>query len=194
MLVINLKRLSRHVIAFLCILLIVYLVLHSRWYLRRVYPIHYKDIITQCSLKHDVDPFLITAVVRVESRFRPEAVSAKGAMGLMQVMPDTGNWIARELGIQGFDTEILYDPATNLDLGTWYLAFLLRECNGDLVCALAAYNAGRGNVSKWIQEKRWNGTEEDLDSIPFPETRDYVKKVLRLYNKYHEVYRGRWEE
>ncbi|MFY9454368.1 MAG: lytic transglycosylase domain-containing protein, partial [Bacillota bacterium] len=89
-----------------------------------MYPIHYKDIITQCSLKHDVDPFLITAVVRVESRFRPEAVSAKGAMGLMQVMPDTGNWIARELGIQGFDTEMLYDPATNLDLGTWYLAFL----------------------------------------------------------------------
>ncbi|MFY9536511.1 MAG: lytic transglycosylase domain-containing protein, partial [Bacillota bacterium] len=147
-----------------------------------------------CSLKHDVDPFLITAVVRVESRFRPEAVSAKGAMGLMQVMPDTSNWIARELGIQGFDTEMLYDPATNLDLGTWYLAFLFRECNGDLVCALGSYNAGRGNVSKWIEEKRWNGTEKDLDSIPFRETRDYVKKVLRLYNKYHEVYRGRWEE
>ena len=64
------------------------------------------------------------------------------------------------------------------------------------VCALASYNAGRGNVTKWIEEKRWNGngTEKDLDSIPFRETRDYVKKVLRLYNKYHEVYRGRWEE
>ena len=88
----------------------------------------------------------------------------------------------------------MYDHATNRDHDTWKLAFLLRECNGDLICALADYYAGRGNASKWIQEKRWNGTEEGLDSIPFPETRDYVKKVLRLYNKYHEVYRGRGEE
>ncbi|HHX26464.1 MAG TPA: lytic transglycosylase domain-containing protein [Firmicutes bacterium] len=162
--------------------------------MRRVYPIHYKDVITQYSLEHDVDPFLITAVIRVESRFRPQALSAKGARGLMQVMPDTGNWIAGELGIEEFDPEMLYDPITNLNVGTWYLAFLLREYGGDPVRTLAAYNAGRGNVSKWIEERRWSGGEGDVNSIPFLETREYVKKVLHLYRKYHEVYRGRWEE
>jgi len=120
-------------------------------------------------------------------------LSAKGARGLMQVMPDTGNWIAGELGIREFDPETLYDPMTNLKVGTWYLAFLRREYDGNLVLALAAYNAGRGNVSKWIGEQRWSGEEKDIDSIPFPETREYVKKVLHLYDKYREVYRGRWE-
>jgi len=191
--VVDLKRVARQILAFLGVLLAVYLLFHSRWYLRRVYPIHYKDVITRYSLEHDVDPFLVTAVIRVESRFRPEAVSAKGARGLMQVMPDTGKWIAGELGIGEFDPEMLYDPMTNLRVGTWYLAFLRREYSGDLVLTLAAYNAGRGNVSKWIQEKRWSGGEEDIDSIPFPETREYVKKVLHLYGKYREVYRGRWE-
>ncbi|NLB74081.1 MAG: lytic transglycosylase domain-containing protein [Firmicutes bacterium] len=175
-------------------MLIAYLIFHSRWYLRRVYPIHYKDIITQYSREHDVDPFLVTAVIRVESRFHPQALSAKGARGLMQVMPDTGNWIAGELGIGKFDPEMLYDPMTNLNVGTWYLAFLLREYRGDPVTALAAYNAGRGNVSKWIEERRWSGGEGDINSIPFPETREYVKNVLHLYRKYNEVYRGRWEE
>jgi soluble lytic murein transglycosylase len=192
--VVNLKRVARQILALLGMLLIVYLIFHSRWYLRRVYPIHYKDLITQYSLEHDVDPFLVTAVIRVESRFRPQALSAKGARGLMQVMPDTGNWIAGELGIEEFDPEMLYDPITNLNVGTWYLAFLLREYGGDPVRTLAAYNAGRGNVSKWIEERRWSGGEGDVNSIPFLETREYVKKVLHLYRKYHEVYRGRWEE
>lgn len=194
MFVVNLKRVARQILAFLGILLIVYLIFHSRWYLRRVYPIHYKNEITQYSLEHDVDPFLVTAVIRVESRFRPQALSAKGARGLMQVMPDTGNWIAGELGIREFDPDKLYDPITNLNVGTWYLAFLLREYGGDPVRTLAAYNAGRGNVSKWIEEGRWSGGEGDVNSIPFPETREYVKKVLHLHRKYHEVYRGRWED
>jgi soluble lytic murein transglycosylase len=91
-----------------------------------------------------------------------------------------------------YDLEMLQDPSTNLKLGTWYLAFLRQEYGGDLVLTLAAYNAGRGNVSKWVKEDGWAGGE-DIDSIPFPETREYVKKVLRLYDKYREVYRGRWE-
>ncbi len=194
MFVVNLRRVARQILAFLGIMLVIYLIFHSRWYLRRVYPIHYKDIITQYSLEHDLDPFLVTAVINAESRFHPEAVSVKGARGLMQVMPDTGNWIAGELGIGEFDPEMLYNPVTNLKVGTWYLAFLLREYGGDPVLAVAAYNAGRGNVNKWINDQRWSGGEGDINSIPFGETREYVKKVLHLHRKYHEVYRGRWEE
>ena len=192
MFVVNLRRFARLLLAFIGVMLVAYLIFHSRWYLKRVYPIHYKDIITQYSLENDVDPFLVTAVIRVESRFRPEAVSPKGARGLMQVMPDTGKWIAAELRMREYDLEMLSDPSTNLKLGTWYLAFLRQEYGGDLVLTLAAYNAGRGNVSKWVKEDGWAGGE-DIDSIPFPETREYVKKVLRLYDKYREVYRGRWE-
>ncbi|HXL04724.1 MAG TPA: lytic transglycosylase domain-containing protein [Bacillota bacterium] len=194
MFVVNLRRVGRQMLLIFGIMLVIYLIFHSRWYLKRVYPIHYKDIITQYSLENEVDPFLITAVIRVESRFHPEAVSPKGARGLMQVMPDTGKWIAGELGIGEFDSEMLYDPMTNVRVGTWYLAFLLREYRGDPVLTLAAYNAGRSNVNKWLDDQRWSGGEEDINSIPFAETREYVKKVLRLYRKYHEVYRGRWEE
>ncbi len=193
MFVVNLRRVARQILAFLGILLLVYLFFNSRWYLERVYPIHHRDIITQYSLENDVDPFLVVAVIRVESRFHPQAVSAKGARGLMQVMPDTGQWIAGELGIEDFAPEMLYDPTTNLKVGTWYLALLKREYGGDLALTLAAYNAGRGNVSKWIEEQRWTGREEDINCIPFPETREYVKKVLRLYDTYRKVYRGRWE-
>jgi soluble lytic murein transglycosylase len=190
--VVNLRRFARLLLAFIGVMLVAYLIFHSRWYLKRVYPIHYKDIITQYSLENDIDPFLVTAVIRVESRFRPEAVSPKGARGLMQVMPDTGKWIAAELRMGKYNLEMLQDPSTNLKLGTWYLAFLRQEYGGDLVLTLAAYNAGRGNVSKWVKEDGWAGGE-DIDSIPFPETREYVKKVLRLYDKYREIYRGRWE-
>ena len=193
MYVVNLRRVARKILAFLGMLLIIYLFFNSRWYFERVYPIHHKDIIRQYSLENDMDPFLVAAVIRVESGFHPKAVSAKGARGLMQVMPDTGRWIAGELGMEEFDPEMLYEPTVNLKVGTWYLAFLRREYDGDLPLTLAAYNAGRGNVNKWIEEQRWTGREEDLDCIPFPETREYVKKVLRLYDKYRKVYRGRWE-
>ncbi|NLS44736.1 MAG: lytic transglycosylase domain-containing protein [Firmicutes bacterium] len=194
MFVVNLKRGIRYVLVFLGILLSVYLVLQSRWYLKKVYPIHYKDVITQYSLENDMDPFLIASVIYVESRFRPKALSVRGAKGLMQVMPETGRWIADELGIGGFEPEMLYEPMMNLRVGTWYLSLLRQEYNGDLIIALASYNAGRGNVKKWIDEKQWTGEKEDIDNIPFPETREYVKKVLYIYDKYRYVYRECWEE
>jgi len=170
----------------------VYLFFHSKWYLERAYPTPYKDLVTQYCAEHNVDPFLVTALMRVESRFRPHVVSEKGARGLMQVMPDTGRWVAEELGIDGFDPEMLHDPRVNLRIGTWYLASLEREFGGDKVLVLAAYNAGRGNVRKWLDTSRWTGRIEEIESIPFPETREYVRKVLSLYEAYVRVYDGQW--
>lgn len=192
MAVISLRRAARWALTFLGVLLGLYLFFHSRWYLERAYPTPYKDLVTQYCAEHNVDPFLVTALMRVESRFRPHVVSEKGARGLMQVMPDTGRWVAQELGMDRFDPEMLHDPRVNLRIGTWYLASLEREFGGDKVIVLAAYNAGRGNVRKWLDTTRWTGRIEEIDRIPFPETRDYVRKVLRLYETYVRVYDGRW--
>ncbi|MDI6638401.1 MAG: lytic transglycosylase domain-containing protein [Bacillota bacterium] len=192
MAVISLRRAARWALTFLGVLLGLYLFFHSRWYLERAYPTPYKDLVTQYCAEHNVDPFLVTALMRVESRFRPHVVSEKGARGLMQVMPDTGRWVAQELGMDRFDPEMLHDPRINLRIGTWYLASLEREFGGDKVIVLAAYNAGRGNVRKWLDTTRWTGRIEEIDRIPFPETRDYVRKVLRLYETYVRVYDGRW--
>lgn len=192
MAVISLRRAARWALTFLGVLLGLYLFFHSRWYLERAYPTPYKDLVTQYCAEHNVDPFLVTALMRVESRFRPHVVSEKGARGLMQVMPDTARWVAQELGMDQFDPEMLHDPRINLRIGTWYLASLEREFGGDKVIVLAAYNAGRGNVRKWLDTTRWTGRIEEIDRIPFPETRDYVRKVLRLYEMYVRVYDGRW--
>lgn len=192
MTVINLRRAARWALVVLAALLCIYLFLHSRWYLGWAYPVPYRDLITQYCAEHNVDPFLVTAIIRVESRFRPRAVSEKGAKGLMQVMPDTGRWAAQELGIDRFQPEMLHDPGVNLRIGTWYLASLGREFGGDKVIVVAAYNAGRGNVRKWLEAERWTGRKEEIDRIPFPETRDYVRKVLTLYERYRQVYEGRW--
>lgn len=192
MAVISLRRAARWALTFLGVLLGLYLFFHSRWYLERAYPTPYKDLVTQYCAEHNVDPFLVTALMRVESRFRPHVVSEKGARGLMQVMPDTGRWVAQELGMDRFDPEMLHDPRINLRIGTWYLASLEREFGGDKVIVLAAYNAGRGNVRKWLDTTRWTGRIEEIDRIPFPETRDYVRKVLRLYETYVRIYDGHW--
>lgn len=192
MAVISLRRAARWALTFLGVLLGLYLFFHSRWYLERAYPTPYKDLVTQYCAEHNVDPFLVTALMRVESRFRPHVVSEKGARGLMQVMPDTARWVAQELGMDRFDPEMLHDPRINLRIGTWYLASLEREFGGDKVIVLAAYNAGRGNVRKWLDTARWTGRIEEIDRIPFPETRDYVRKVLRFYETYVRVYDGRW--
>lgn len=192
MVVVSLRRAARWALTFLGVLIGVYLFFHSRWYLERAYPTPYRDLVTRYCAEHNVDPFLVTALMRVESRFRPHVVSEKGARGLMQVMPDTGRWVAQELGMDRFDPQMLHDPGVNLRIGTWYLASLEREFGDDRVVVLAAYNAGRGNVRKWLDSSRWTGRAEEIDCIPFPETRDYVRRVLRLYEAYVRVYDGRW--
>ncbi len=125
----------------------------------------YGSQIWRTSQKHDVDGLLVAAIVEAESRFRPGAVSPKGAVGLMQLLPSTG-------GIYG--TPDLLDPYTNLEVGTRYLSWLLREFDGDLERALAGYNAGPAAVA------RYNGVP------PYRETRQYVRKVLAIYRGHSE--------
>ena len=147
-------------------------------YLRARYPLEYEQIIRTHAANHDLDPALVAAVVFAESRFDPNAESGAGAIGLMQLLPDTARGIALRTGGHRFVVADLRDPEINVRYGTWYLAHL-RERYGRMNLALAAYHAGQGNVDHW--------REEGL-GIVFPETRDYVAEVERLRQVYADAY------
>lgn len=129
------------------------------------------------------------SVMKTESKFSPQARSAKGALGLMQMMPDTGAWVADQLDISDYKTSRLLDADLNIRFGVWYLASLNREFKGNEVLMLAAYNAGRGNVKEWAQQYRWTEEFHQIEQIPFQETREYVRKVLRDREQYRSLYR-----
>jgi soluble lytic murein transglycosylase len=131
---------------------------------------------------------LLAAVVKTESNFQSGAISPKGAIGLMQVMPDTGKWAAQKSNIGNFTTDRLFEPEYNISIGAWYLADLKREFNGELTLMLAAYNGGRGNVKKWLNDEYHNNPKQSLEKVPFPETRQFVRKVLWYRKVYGYLY------
>ena len=157
-----------------------------------LYPFPYRSTLENYSSRWKVDKFLAVAVMKVESNFSEEAHSQSGAVGLMQIMPETAAWIAYQLGEPpeevADDIKNLRDPETNIRYGTWYLAELKDEFKGNDVLALAAYNAGRGNVHDWIEKNNWSENFSDVNKIPYAETRNYVKRVLHCREKYFELY------
>ena len=157
-----------------------------------LYPFPYRSTLENYSSRWKVDKFLAVAVMKVESNFSEEAHSQSGAVGLMQIMPETAAWIAYQLGEPpeevADDINNLRDPETNIRYGTWYLAELKDEFKGNDVLALAAYNAGRGNVHDWIEKNNWSENFSDVNKIPYAETRNYVKRVLHCREKYFELY------
>jgi soluble lytic murein transglycosylase len=148
------------------------------WYLRARYPLEYEQIIRAHADNHDLDPALLAAVVYVESRFDPNARSAAGAIGLMQLLPDTAEGIALRTGGHRFVVADLRDPEINVRYVSWYLDHL-RERYDDTRTALAAYHAGQGNVDAWLGEGA---------RIEFPETRTYVNEVTRVRDVYAKAY------
>ncbi|HLG43787.1 MAG TPA: lytic transglycosylase domain-containing protein, partial [Nitrospirales bacterium] len=152
------------------------------------YPKGYLPRIQELSRTQAVDPHLVAAVIREESTYNPAAVSQAGAIGLMQVMPQTGQRIATRLGAEGFTRERLFDPDYNIRLGTWYLGQLAEQFDHNLIHMVAAYNAGPEVVAKWIQQFGQGEPDEFIESIPYTETRFYVKKVLRTYREYKRIY------
>lgn len=160
--------------------------------MKRLYPMEYQKEIWQYSEEYRLDPYLVCAVIHTESRFRPAAVSRLGAVGLMQLMPDTGIWIGDHLGLDLTETD-LTDAKTNILLGCWYLRHLLGQFEEDYTLALAAYNGGIGNVRKWLNDPELSADGEHLDQIPFTETAEYVGKVERSWDKYRELYGDEYE-
>lgn len=182
---------SRYAAWPLLLLLVLFLLIYGKgWLDRRLYPLPYRETVWIHAGAHDLDPLLVAAVIRTESRWRPGATSPKGARGLMQIMPETGRWIARQKGWPDLDIDRLYEPELNIEFGAWYLAYLRQDFDGDVILALAAYNGGNQNVRRWLQEKRWSGEHQTLGQIPFAETREYVRRVIDAYERYQRLYGG----
>jgi len=144
-------------------------------------PLRHDDVIRQQAADKHLDPALIAAVIYAESRFRDQESQA-GALGLMQITPQTADVIAHLSGGTQFVTGDLSDPEINIRYGSFYLRYLLDRYDGNEVAALAAYNAGTGNID------RWGGAALDLDSIRFTETRAYVEEVLDKRQEYRDNY------
>ena len=170
------------------LVIITTLVLNSDRLGKVFYSFPNQELIFYYAQLNQVDPYLIAAVIKTESNFDNKAVSAKGALGLMQLMPDTAAWIANQMGKKDFKTQDLYNRETNIALGSWYLANLMKEFKGNTIQVLAAYNGGRGNVKEWLETKQWDGNHNTLDQVPFPETKQFVRKVLWNYKMYNYLY------
>ncbi len=154
-----------------------------------IFPLAYWDLIQTHARQHDLDPFLVAALMAQESTFDPKIRSAANAWGLMQILPATGARVARQIGLRPFSTASLTQPEINVRLGTQYFADLVRRYNGDVAPALAAYNAGEHRVDRWLTERPGLDRDEFVDGIPFPETQGYVKKILGTAEDYRELYR-----
>ena len=152
------------------------------------YPLPYRDVLENYSEQALLDPFLVAALVRQESEFDPQVVSRAGAYGLTQVLPSTGRELSRRLGIRGFRTSMLTDPGLNLRLGTAYLSRLLTQLEGRWEPTLAAYNAGKSRAVAWQSRGEFREPAEYIETIPFTETRNYVKIVLRNADLYRRLY------
>jgi peptidoglycan lytic transglycosylase len=151
-------------------------------------PLRHEDIIRQQAAAKHIDPSLIAGVIYTESRFVDQTSSA-GAKGLMQLMPDTADYIARKSGGTKFERADLATPQINIAYGTWYLRYLLDKYHENRILALAAYNAGEGKVDEWRATAAARGEKFKVaDHIPFKETRDYVHRVLTASSEYRKKY------
>ena len=160
---------------------------HSPENYRLYFPVLERETLISSSKQNGLDPVLVAALIRQESNFNPQATSPAGARGLMQLMPDVGKGLAASQGISPWDADMLYQPATNIKLGTAHLRGLVRKYP-EVVKVLAAYNAGEARVEKWSTKTGANDPELFTERIPFVETRDYVRIILRNRAYYQALY------
>jgi soluble lytic murein transglycosylase len=154
---------------------------------RLVYPVLVREKLIESAKENGLDPVLVASLIRQESNFNPRATSPVGARGLMQVMPAVGRTLSRSKGIAGYSDESLYDPVINIKLGTSHLSSLFRRTS-NIERVLAAYNAGESRVARWIQKKGSDDPEVFTERIPFVETRDYVRSIVRNREFYSILY------
>lgn len=159
----------------------------QQMYIKSKYPLEYSKEIVTYSNEFDVDPVLVASVICRESKFKRKAESKAGAKGLMQIMPETGEWIADSLKTD-FEVDDLYVAKTNIRFGCWYLEYCLDKYDGRVDEALAAYNAGPNKVNEWLKDSRYSSDGKTLKDIPFEETKEYVEIVNKNYEMYKKYY------
>lgn len=155
-----------------------------------VYPLKYKEQIIKYSKSNNIDPYLILAIINTESKFNKDAVSNMKAKGLMQITKPTAeeiNTITKST--EQINDDTIYDVDVNLEIGCYYLASLIEKYNGNYYLAICAYNAGMGNVDKWLEQSIISSSLDTTDVVlPFNETTNYLKKVIKAYKMYKKIY------
>ena len=194
------------ILLIICVILAIFSIFNiPNKILKQIYKKEYSQYVEKYSKQYNVDEELVYAVIKVESNFKPEATSSAGAIGLMQLMEETAverlnvisssekssneNNLLNAASInEETDNNDLYDPETNIKIGTSYLAYLIELYDGNIVLALTAYNAGLGNVEKWIKDGIIKADGSDIENIPYKETENYVRKILSSYQMYLKIY------
>ena len=151
------------------------------------YPMEYTDLIRSCAAEEGLEPAYVAAVILAESSYNPQAVSSVNAQGLMQIMPETGAWIAGKFD-ESYVDGCLFDPETNIRYGCWYLGYLLRRYDGDKTCSTEAYHSGQGTVDGWLKDPQYSTDGRTLNIIGGPRANTYVGRVLEYYEKYKQLY------
>jgi len=180
-----LKKIFKIIIAMLVLIVVVFSIFRIMCFL---YPNRYKVSVEKYSKEYDLSKDLVYAVIKAESNFESDAVSIKGAKGLMQIMDKTATWSAEKIGIEDFCEEELFSPDTNIRIGCFYLSYLLDMYDGNEKNALSAYNAGQAKVDSWLKDTRYSKDGKTLDKIPYRETQKYVKNVEKNIKIYDFLY------
>ena len=152
--------------------------------IRRFYPLEYSEEVKKYAKEYELDQALVYSIIKVESGFNEKAQSKKGAQGLMQITESTGKYIAEKLKVTEYD---LKNGRTNIYFGCYYLRYLFSRFK-KLETVIAAYNAGEGKVTEWLNDSRYSDDNKTLTSIPFRETREYIKKIKKTFVKYNKLY------
>lgn len=161
----------------------------SDWFQKKfLYPFPYQATVFRYAEKHNLDPYLVAGLIYSESKFKATAQSPTGARGIMQMMPQTADWVAEQLREDQFRLNDLDNPEVGIRFGTWYFASVKKEFANNEILALAAYNGGRGNVRQWMSQYGWKSDFRSIEQIPFKETREYVGRVLASKKRYQELY------
>ncbi len=158
----------------------------SEIFLRKKLPMEYSEFVEKYSAEYGLDKYLVYSIISTESDFVKDAKSSAGACGLMQLMPETAQWINSKYSLS-VDPENLFDPETNIKLGCCYYAYLVKkfESTENAICA---YNGGEGNIEKWLNNEEYSSDGITLQVIPFKETKNYLKKVTTRYEIYKDLY------
>ena len=154
-------------------------------YKQALFPLAYLDPITQWATQRNLNALLVLSLMRQESRFQPKIRSVAGAVGLMQVLPETADWVSDQIGLKTYELDGVED---NINIGTWYLDYTHRNYNDNSMLAIASYNAGPGNVDEWVEKTPITDVDVFVEDIPFPETKNYVKSVSENYWNYLRLY------
>ena len=154
------------------------------------FPVFYEEFVKELASSYHLDPFLIWSTMREESHFNPYAQSRAGARGLMQIVFSTGEWIAQKLNFKKFEYDSLFEPEFNITLGSWYLQYLQERFDRNLFLIISGYNAGPGITDKWVETMDMSDIDVFVENIPYQETSEHIKKVMRSYHVYQTVYQN----